>query len=56
MVNTPIPLVYGDSIKEADYRSKLPVNIYAVKREIRGAKGYLINHPGSYSDAIPSEK
>ena len=46
MPATPYPLINGDSIAEADYRSKLPVNMYAVERDIRGAKGYLINHPG----------
>jgi hypothetical protein len=46
MADTLLPLVRGDSIKEADYRDNLPQNMYTVMKEIRGAKGYLINHPG----------
>jgi hypothetical protein len=46
MADTLLPLVRGDSIKKADYRDNLPQNMYTVMREIRGAQGYLINHPG----------
>jgi len=44
---TPITLIKGDKIGiETDYRDALPVNFYAVKRDILGAKGYMIGYPG----------
>ncbi len=46
MPTTPITLIKGDRISEGDYRDSLPVNMYAVAREIRGSNGYLINQPG----------
>lgn len=37
----------GDKIGvETDYRDALPVNMYAVKRDILGAPGYMIMYPG----------
>ena len=43
----PITLIKGDKIGiETDYRDAIPVNMYAVKREILGAKGYMIGYPG----------
>ena len=43
----PITLIKGDKIGvETDYRDALPVNMYAVKRDILGAKGYMIGYPG----------
>ena len=43
----PITLIKGDKIGiETDYRDALPVNMYAVKRDILGAKGYMIEYPG----------
>jgi len=43
----PITLIKGDKVGiETDYRDALPVNMYAVKRDILGAKGYMIGYPG----------
>lgn len=42
-----IPIMKGDRIGvETDYRDALPVNMYAVKRDILGAPGYMIMYPG----------
>ena len=42
-----ITLIKGDKVGvETDYRDALPVNMYAVKRDILGAKGYMIEYPG----------
>jgi len=45
----PVSLIKGDAIAnglETDYRDNLPVNFYAVKKEILGANGYMIQYPG----------
>ena len=43
----PITLIKGDKVGvETDYRDAIPVNMYAVKRDILGAKGYMIGYPG----------
>lgn len=41
-----IPLLKGDTVDNADYRDALLVNMVAVKRDIKGANGYIINHQG----------
>lgn len=42
-----INLIKGDRISiETDYRDALPVNMYAVKRDILGAKGYMLCYHG----------
>jgi len=42
-----ITLIKGDSTEEnTDYRDALPVNMYAVPREVLGAKGYMLCYPG----------
>ncbi len=42
-----VPLIKGDKIGiETDYRDALPVNMYAVEKEILGAPGYMIQYPG----------
>lgn len=47
-----IPLIKGDIIsKDTDYRDALAVNMYAVKRQILGASGYMICCPGLTSIA-----
>jgi len=47
MPEIPITLIKGDKLSiETDYRDLLPVNMYAVRREILGAEGYLIQYPG----------
>lgn len=47
MPQIPVTLIKGDSHgSDVDYRDNLPVNMYAVNREILGAKGYLIGYPG----------
>jgi len=43
----PITLIKGDKISsKTDYRDNLPVNMYAVERDILGAKGYMLQYPG----------
>lgn len=40
-------LIKGDKIgSETDYRDALPVNMYAVQREMFGVKGYMLQMPG----------
>lgn len=47
MPTAPITLIKGDKIGiETDYRDALPVNMYAVEKDILGAKGYMIGYPG----------
>ena len=49
MPDVPMTLIKGDKIAngyETDYRDALPVNFYAVNRDILGAKGYLLDYPG----------
>lgn len=41
-----IPLLKGDRVEGADYRDALLNNMVAVKRDIKGATGYIINHAG----------
>jgi hypothetical protein len=42
-----IPLIKGDKVSNnVDYRDALPVNMFAVNREILGSAGYLINWYG----------
>jgi hypothetical protein len=42
-----VNLIKGDKIDaNVDYRDALPVNMYAVKKEILGAKGYMLACPG----------
>ncbi len=43
---TQVPLLKGDRVESADYRDALLVNMVAVKRDIKGANGYIINHQG----------
>jgi len=43
----PITLIKGEKIGiETDYRDAMPVNMYAVEKDILGAKGYMIGYPG----------
>jgi len=47
MPKMPVTLIKGDKVgPETDYRDALPVNMYAVARDILGAKGYMIGYPG----------
>ena len=47
MTTIPVNLIRGDKIDvETDYRDALPVNMYAVKRDILGAQGYMLCYPG----------
>lgn len=42
-----IPIIKGDNVDNtADYRDALPVNLTAVSKNILGASGYLLSHPG----------
>lgn len=47
MPQSLITFIKGDSVgSETDYRDALPVNMYAVEREMFGAKGYMMQAPG----------
>jgi hypothetical protein len=47
MPTAQIPIIKGDKVGvETDYRDALPVNMYAIKRDILGAPGYMKNYPG----------
>jgi hypothetical protein len=47
MPTIPITLIKGDKVSNlTDYRDALPVNMYAIEREVLGAKGYLLTYPG----------
>ena len=42
-----VNIIKGDSIGlDTEYKDSLPVNMYAVQKEILGAKGYLVCYPG----------
>jgi len=42
-----LTLIKGDKLgSDTDYRDALPENMYAVKKEILGAAGYLLNYDG----------
>lgn len=43
----PVTLIKGDKVSSlTDYRDALPVNMYAVQKEILGAQGYMQTYPG----------
>ena len=43
----PVTLIKGDKVSSlVDYRDALSVNMYAIEREILGAKGYMRTYPG----------
>ncbi len=47
MPKLPVTLIKGDKVgSETDYRDALPVNMYAIERDILGAKGYMLGYPG----------
>lgn len=47
MPTSRISIIKGDDVGvETDYRDALPVNMYAVKRDILGSTGYLLSYPG----------
>ena len=53
MPNMPVTLIKGDSTNsKTDYRDALPVNMTGVLREILGARGYMISHPGLSGFAV----
>jgi len=61
MPTVPINLIKGDSIDNSvatDYRDALPVNMYAVRKDILGAKGYMIEYPGltKLADGIGADR
>ena len=42
-----IPFIKGDKVDDnTDFRDALPVNYYAVLRDIYGEKGYMLNYYG----------
>lgn len=47
MTTTPVTLIKGDETSaDTDYRDALPVNMYAVERNVLGVQGYLYASPG----------
>lgn len=47
MPEAQIPIIKGDKIgSETDYRDALLTNMYAVKRNVLGAQGYILSYPG----------
>ncbi len=47
MAELQAPIMRGDHVSdETDYRDSLPVNYTVVAKEVRGAQGYLLSHPG----------
>lgn len=52
-------LIKGDKVgAETDYRDALPVNMYAVERQMFGVKGYMLQMPGlsSYTTAVGKDR
>lgn len=59
MPQTVLPLIKGDkTVSNADYRDALPVNFTVVERNILGAQGYLLSHPGltSFATGLGSDR
>lgn len=47
MPTAQVNIIKGDRVSDlTDYRDALPVNMYAVKRDILGASGYMLCYPG----------
>lgn len=47
MPEIPVTLIKGDKVNSlVDYRDALPVNMYAIEKDILGAKGYMQSYPG----------
>lgn len=46
MPEIQVPIVRGERTSNTDYIDKLPKNLIAVAKNIRGAAGYLISHDG----------
>ena len=47
MPDVKVPIVGGDKVADdTDYYDALPVNLYAVMRDVLGSKGYLYSHDG----------
>jgi hypothetical protein len=43
----PVTLIKGDKVSDkTDYRDNLPQNYYAVRKDILGARGYMLCYPG----------
>lgn len=52
MPSIDLTLIKGDKVSlDTDYRDALPVNMYAVERQILNAAGYMLSHPGLTSFA-----
>ena len=59
MPSSQVPIIKGDTIGiETDYRDALPVNMFAVKRDILGAKVYMLQYPGlsSFATAVGKDR
>jgi len=47
MPSDKLTLIKGEKVdSDVDYRDQLPVNMYAVKKDILGAQGYMLSYPG----------
>lgn len=46
MPRADLTFIRGDRKSRLDYRDNLPVNMYAVKRDINGDDGYMLSHDG----------
>jgi hypothetical protein len=47
MTESKLTLIKGDKVdSNTDYRDALPVNMYAVEKNILGASGYMLDYHG----------
>ena len=47
MPEIPVTLIKGDKVSNlTDYRDALSVNMYAIEKEVLGARGYMLVYPG----------
>lgn len=47
MPEAQLTFIKGDKVSSGtDYRDALPINMYAVERQILGSAGYMLSHPG----------
>lgn len=54
-MKSSVTLIKGDHVdSNTDYRDSLPVNMIAIKKDILGAKGYMLAYPGLESFGIGS--
>lgn len=57
MPEIPVTLIKGDKVSSlTDYGDALPVNMYAVQKEILGAQGYMQSYPGLTSFGMGTQR